>query len=470
MRRIPGFEPPSRTERTPFVLATDELKVIGLLGEDKDIAELPGGTAVLSEEEFSELARIKSEAEMVAFMTPIFAGLFSGDGRVVANSETNAFLPATVNSAKADQKPDLTMGTVGAYRKITPPNGLLRFNVPVLPMLDAVNFLDGKITLTVSAYGELLIHLQLQGDNIKDGKARRGMLFAREGFWLAEVQDHRLIRRWKGNWTTKGSCEFLKRYFKPLPWGFIGGVAASTGHQLLDPDVVGTLTTAYLGAGAFGRVFAVHPADAVPCMVRREHLRAMKVTHGTAGLVRLAREYQCLSAHADVCDCSLLARPVGDSAVRTYGQLHGFVMVPVGQRHVKLADLRFPRTGLNECLKVFNALRALHTHNPPICHGDARLANLMYRDRANGELFWIDLVEGVRAEGSQSATFTQLVLADVLTLAGDCLFRGWQDAGLPTLADFDLPIQQAIGRYLQEMSVGAMNNVAVAVHVCMPKD
>jgi tRNA A-37 threonylcarbamoyl transferase component Bud32 len=115
-------------------------------------------------------------------------------------------------------------------------------------------------------------------------------------------------------------------------------------------------------------------------------------------------EHKILKNHRDQCNCNILVTPEGDSITVEKG-LCGYVMKPVGQYSAQhqLKD------GIKKDLlkKILLALFALHTHKPPILHGDPRLPNLIVN--TNGDYFWVDLMAATEsAEGLNYGIFVDM--------------------------------------------------------------
>lgn len=163
--------------------------------------------------------------------------------------------------------------------------------------------------------------------------------------------------------------------------------------KVADPLFIETLNTAFLGEGGMGRVIAVvsdyhdHRTSSSNSLntLDSNALMALKITQEENGN-QLATEFGRLKHHKDTCGCNLIVHPIDDSfrsiEANDIPGLHGFMMNTIGEGHVSKIEAK------EMLYEIFYALYKLHTHDPPIIHGDARLPNLI---KYNGQLMWIDL-------------------------------------------------------------------------------
>lgn len=429
------------------MLAKDSLKD---LDAECDVTFTPIDTkaAILSSEQQSELSRLYDEAQMVEYLTPRLEGLFAPTGRVIANSEDFAFLPVQFHN---NQKPDLTLSEPCVYTRKVPRRfvGTIpdrRFAAPAVALLDSVYFIDAKLDLTNHALGELIIHLQLQGDHTH--APHRGVLAGRAGFWLIEVERHVLTHRTCCAWTAGGSVELMQSYLAPLPWNCVTAVCEKLGFTPVDTLRHQGIDSPFLGAGGFGRVFAVLTSNEENRNSSNKDLLAVKCMNGS--LPVLTREWSKMHRHAQHCTCDLIAKPV--SQIMSVGVIHAFAMIPAGMHAVKRDMLLLAgQKGQRAMRDVFQALRGLHAHpGGPICHGDARLPNLIVA--RGGHLFWVDLRE---TDISQSdAGLATLINADCTTLVQSVL------AGVQLTAN----ITVAIDSYVAATTTERADLVAGAVY------
>ena len=400
---------------TPSALAT---KMIATLDSntDRDVSVGTLGEAVLDPVQAGDLKAITVELECVRFMTPHFWELF-GDA-VVVNSEE---FPWLLTSGKG-QKPDLFVAPKWAYtnkklgdsvaeRGQSDPD--FRFGGVYDPRLfDSIYLLDCKLNCNNSALGELIIHLQHLNAKLPPHSTVRGMLFSTSQFMLVKMVGQELIERITGNWTEPGSKACITEFFIRLPWFGVDEICAQFKVEV--DELPEDKSTAFLGAGSFGRVLRVHHVDNVT-----EKL-ALKVSL-IENVHRLAAEHELLRTHARGCTCTLLVRP--ELEVFKTSHLCGFMMSPVGTGSLQRNTL----TDENLQLAV-NALLSLHSHDPVVIHGDARLANLIILEE--GGLSWVDLTGGSRCS---SANKSFGIKHDIDTFIGSVL--GGFDSDSPRYDD-----------------------------------
>ena len=349
------------------------------LGEnDRKLSADHSKVAFLTETQGNELKAITSEKQVVRFLTPHLRGIF--DDPVVVNSEEFPWLVTHGDK----QKPDLFVTHKWAYTsRVLGPNVAERgqsdpaFRFGVLGdtrLYDSTYLFDCKINCNRSALGELIIHLQHQSDKLPAHSVVRGMLFGRSQFMLVKVQGQELIERITGTWTEPGSKACIAEFFPALPWCGVDDICRQIRVEI---DVSSAdRSTAFLGAGSFGRVLRVRRVE------QHTEKLALKVSL-LNDAHRLALEHQLLKAHKNSCGCDLLVRPQSDEIFQTT-RLCGYVMSPVGVKSLQRSSLT------DEHLRLaVQALHRLHSHVPPVIHGDPRLPNLIVLE--TGGLCWVDL-------------------------------------------------------------------------------
>jgi hypothetical protein len=380
MRKLTVQNTPTQT---PAALAKN---FIGLLGENDKQVQMPADMsqdAVLTEEQSSDLIDLDMEWSCVRFMTPHFTALF-GDEVVVVNSEEFGWL----ETGAGKQKPDLFVTHKWVYdrRKLTDVvyarrhSAGFRFGgICDTRLYDSVFILDCKKNCTNEAIGELIIHLQHVSYHLPSHSVVRGMLFSCSAFMLLKMQGLELIERVTGKWTTPGSKAYISEFFRPLPWVGVEQICSKLNVEVDEsPEVNMPAPAAFLGAGTFGRVIRVRQV-----VEGGGNLFALKVSL-SKNASELEIELGRLQLHANTCGCNILVRPESLHVLRTTYGLCGYMMSPVGKPLGRREDLT------NENLEsAVQALYGLHTHNPPIVHGDARLSNLIVL--LDGGLTWVDL-------------------------------------------------------------------------------
>jgi hypothetical protein len=397
---------------TPSTLAGDFIKMLG--ENDKQAQVRLSQDPVLTLVQSTELKYMKTEWECVRFMTPHFTTLL-GDELVVVNSEECGWLVTGGSS----QKPDLfaTLKWVYERRKLKEALYLDRYSAGFrfggiydTRLYDSVFILDCKLSCTNTALGELIIHLQHVAHKLPSHSVVRGMLFSTTTFMLVKVQGIELIERTTGEWVTAGSKTCISEFFQPLPWSGVEQICRNLDVEV-DESPEGNVTEsgAFLGAGGFGRVIRVRREKKEEDGTSK-NIFALKVSLSKYD-TELEVEHGRLQIHAKECSCDLLVRP--ESLLYTARGLCGYLMSPVGQPFVRRQSLTA------EMLKrAVHALYRLHTHNPPIIHGDARLANLIIRSDTD-DLTWVDLSHSqwglemnVRGLKNDITTFIGSVIGD----------------------------------------------------------
>jgi hypothetical protein len=186
--------------------------------------------------------------------------------------------------------------------------------------------------------------------------------------------------------------------------------------QVADPLQFDSSVTAFLGMGAMGRVIAVVPKG----NPQNSGLFALKVCQNDQ-IRNLECEFWSMIDHVG-CLCQCIAHPVDNSMVVTSSKLFptlgGFLMNSVGKTIQKETILKNKLLFTEAIMSLFH----LHTHNPSIIHGDARLSNLLINNETE-KVFWVDLTSYKRAMICEHAkkcdmeTFIKSVSENLLTPA-----------------------------------------------------
>jgi hypothetical protein len=242
--------------------------------------------------------------------------------------------------------------------------------------------------MSLSGYGEHIMHLQ----NMCYGVLfpARGMYFGSDGFWLSQCQGNVLVYRQKVKWTDHGSADRIKEFFCDFnkDWQDISELYDAFDVKVADPLIFESSTTAFLGAGAYGRVIRVFPS--VQTRPRNVDLFALKVSK-YENAAYIESEHYMLLKHKVLCGCEWLVHPMCEKIKTTKKEtLCGYIMQPVGERCVCSEDINKKTLPL-----IVHALYALHSHKDPIIHGDPRLQNLIMK--SNESFFWIDVLPGKSA-------------------------------------------------------------------------
>jgi hypothetical protein len=138
--------------------------------------------------------------------------------------------------------------------------------------------------MTLDGYGEHLIHLE----HVAIAREPvRGVYFGKRGFLLSIMQGKVLVERNKVKWTDAGSKEYLRAFVlsSNQDWFGVNSLCSQLKVKILDCSKCNCLDTAFLGAGATGRVVAVDRED-----VSFEHCR-QRDTFGSENLPVSACQY-----------------------------------------------------------------------------------------------------------------------------------------------------------------------------------
>jgi hypothetical protein len=388
-------------DTTPAALGNKTLAALHLSNRVEDFTG-GDGDAVLDEEQQRALLLCKSEAEVVKFLTPFLWQLrVTGDAAdpcrcVLVNSENMAWLDNLAFPLRGMRlKPDLF---VAPHVCVWTQPGLAtqgsgdcflfgRLADPRLQRDGCVRELyEAKFgDLTEKHFGELVMYHRLIPGEC------RGMLFNERGFWLFSSYAAQPVAMVRSHWTTPGSANRVRHFLghappPPPPPPFIPLLRRLLTDLGLRPAnaAVGDACTAFLGAGATGRVFAVlRSTPAAEGGVRM----ALKVVPAGAGaddpseaLCNLGTEFEALVNAAS--RGAPVVAPVPGSLVLVPPLGGGFLLSRCGAA--------FDAGSKSATMAAFASLAALHSRG--IVHGDARLANLILVDEQPA---WIDLAAGI---------------------------------------------------------------------------
>ena len=275
----------------------------------------------------------------------------------------------------------------------------------------------------------------------------RGMLFNERQFWLYISMDGYPVRLVKCTWATPGAGDLIRSFFNdepPPPPPFVVVLRRLLLTLRLRPAPKDG--TAFLGAGASGRVFAVqHNSEE-----ESPHPMALKVVVAHEGWHQdLSREFDALQAASKL---GAPVIPVVEGSLQLGDDGGGFLLARCGRP--------FPtgKIGRTACNDAFAALASLHGYK--VLHGDARLPNLLLVDR---EARWVDLSRASVAPAGQEINAYGMQ-QDVISLAVSC----FRSAGIhlpspPTSAvQLPSPVTEAIATY-DCSSEGSVKELASAV-------
>ena len=213
----------------------------------------------------------------------------------------------------------------------------------------------------------------------------RGMLFNERQFWLYISMDGYPVRLVKCTWATPGAGDLIRSFFNdeppPTP-PFVVVLRRLLSSLRLRPAPKDG--TAFLGAGASGRVFSVQRIGEE----ESAYPMALKVVVTHEGWHQdLSREFDAMQAASKL---GAPVIPVVEGSLQLGDDGGGFLLARCG------TPFLMAKFGLTTCNKVFAALASLH--GCKVLHGDARLPNLLLVD---GEARWVDLSRASVAPAGQ---------------------------------------------------------------------
>jgi len=386
-------------DTTPAALGDKTLAALHLSNRVEDFAG-GDGDAVLDTEQQRALLLCKNEAEVVRFLTPVLWQLrVTGDAAdpcrsVLVNSENLAWLDNLAYPLRGMRlKPDLFVA----------PHVCVWTQPGSAPQGSGDCFLFGRLAdarlqrdgcvrelyeakfgdLTEKHFGELVTYHRLIPGEC------RGMLFNERGFWLFSSYAAQPVALVRSNWTTPGSANRVRRFLghaPPPPPPFLPMLRRLMIDLGLRPAhaALGEAGTAFLGAGATGRVFAVVRSTPASEGATRMALKVVPAGAGASdpseALCNLGAEFEAL-VDAAARGAPVVA-PMPGSLVLVPPLGGGFLLSRCGAA--------FDAGSKSACMAAFTSLAALHSRG--IVHGDARLANLVLVDEQPA---WIDLAAGI---------------------------------------------------------------------------
>ena len=386
-RALESMRQPTPTP-TPATVAS--LALQHFLGERKN--EFLADATKLSfftPEEQKVLDECKTEGDVVALVKNKLDLIFKD--YIVVNSEKYPWL----ETQGAKLKPDLfIVPHVGCYEKRGSESGVRNGVLADWRLRDDVFAVEAKQESIRPGLGQAIIYNQHMTPF-----AKRGFVITKSSFACFESAGVALTRYGEGKWVDGGSADFVKNFFKfEQGWANVPQMCVKLGVRLADP-LIDTTSTAFLGAGAFGRVFAV-VREAEPTSASKDDVtfEALKVVLKEEA-VGLIRQVGALAKHHGECkDCDILVRPT--SGVQQVDGLFGYTMTPVGS---SLA--RSNITTEAHIAEVFGHLFKLHDEHG-LYHGDARLANIIRLP--SGKLMWIDLRDAIPLDKTNREALCQI--------------------------------------------------------------
>lgn len=382
----------SSQSSTDAVLGAAELARLESAGMIADAPVMNDEDAFWSEMIQKEADAISDEAAFIAFITPFFDDILATCDMVFINSERYPWLPQSPITSKKhfNLKPDGFATHRGMYlRKGAPIDSVsrannFRFGKAVRELFDCAILFECKVTISpASSLGQMVRYMQ----NLPTSCA---VLFDQRHFWLIE-SDHRVVTKIvKAEWTKKGSKLLFRNFVDANKSPWIERLRDACYHSNVDVSE----GDAFLGSGAYGRVFKV---------VRREEVFALKVVD-TDNVDRLHQE---LNALKNAQDTRLTIRAAGECIEVPNGA--ALLLSPVG------SPLPRPTT-FSEVSILFNLLWQLHEMD--LVHGDPRVPNVIFY---RGKPLWIDLVAARQASPLMRALDASILTRSILHVSRESL-------------------------------------------------
>lgn len=422
------------------------------------------GPPVLSAAEVAELVSLEKEADLVRVLTPKLKAVHDSldtDAphalrRVLVNSENHRWLD-NLHEPLGPQflkKPDLYVtwqpfiipgkpfgrqGTGSAFLYGGLAHRSLQLDGCVPVIIEAK--LDG---LGNAEVGELMdCHQQVPG-------LVHGFLFDRRQFVLYESTDGTAVRLTWCKWDQTGTEQLLREHLRPTCVTQVPRLVdlLTKLTAALDVEFVeqGDGKECFLGAGAYGRVFAVRRKEDRPGGQLLALKAVLKPSLDRAARVwepRLPTEFHNQKrAGMATLEGKLVAVPVVEDSLKQFKDLGGgYLLGGVGAV--------FSVANKSDVATAVAALWRLHKVS--ITHGDPRVANLVL---VNGCALWVDLM-GIGGPSDDDVSFTLLSQLDMRVLAASIL-------NTANIDDLPLEVLQAIDAYAPS-SKATMDAVVAAL-------
>ncbi|KAL3656363.1 hypothetical protein V7S43_018737 [Phytophthora oleae] len=388
-----------------------------------DAAAVENGEAFWSEEIQIQSDAIRNEAVFDAFITPFFSNVLHSCGMVFVNSERYQWLSqSTLVTKNTDLKPDGFATHRGMFRAkpvpddgVQRPNGF-RFGVAEEELFDCLILFESKLTITDAAFGQVVRYLQ----NLCPEASASAILFDRRSFWLIKSHKSVVVKVQKAMWVNKGSKSLFQNFITNniSPWvAYLANACSSLGVDVVEGD-------AFLGRGAYGRVFKVTGQG--------QEVFALKIVE-KCSVGRLYREEKALAkAHHTGLTISSVGELIEtpDSAA--------LLLFPVGE------SLPQPTTR-QEVRNFFGLLWQLHANG--LVHGDPRVPNMILTEE---KPLWIDLVEVMGASPTLKQFDAEILTRSILSV--------------PRTVLLDPALKQLIDNYGESATRENLNHLAEVVY------
>jgi hypothetical protein len=325
------------------------------------------------------------EKELVNLYTPALMQIVSevNPHLRLVNSEFFQWLRCMSGHRKSDMKPDL----FSAYHP------LVQFlpayqNAPVCVVKRQFGkfvswesrasihcIWDAKWVIDMEAFGEKCKYLQIAGEDCVDHNGvalkLKGVLFDVHEFWMIRSSGNTIVDVVKCKWSQSGSRQLLLDFLRVVdPWlEAVSALCEKLGVTVMDLSESEQGQSAFLGAGANGRVFKLNSGAVIKVVVGRKSDDVEK-------------EYLLMLQYQNRNDIQFLVFPVVENSFHSgvVGSVAfaGYLMTQEGDK------ITLP---LSNALKTELAvsLHGLHSHD--VIHGDPRIDNALI---LGGVLKWID--------------------------------------------------------------------------------
>ncbi|UIZ26294.1 hypothetical protein KXD40_002164 [Peronospora effusa] len=387
-------------------LGEQEQKKLEVLKQIIVFAPVEGEEAFWSKETQIKADAITNEADFDAFITPFFSSILESCGLVYVNSERYQWLSQGFKLYKNKHlKPDGFATHPGMYRVKPKPQDYVhcpdgfRFGVAEEELFDCLILFESKLSISNAAFGQVVKYLQ----NLCPEETAYAILFDRQSFWLISSYKGYVYRVQKAKWVDKGSKSLFQNFIceNTSPWvAYLTNACEALHVNVVEGD-------AFLGRGAYGRVFKVTGQGG--------KIFALKIV---TDVRRLRRERQALLMAERT---GLTIKPIGE-VIETM-ESGALLLCPVGKP--------LPRPTTREKVRsLFYMLWQLHANN--LAHGDPHVPNVIFTEE---KTLWIDLV------GTDIATpYSKRRDAEILTRS---ILR------LPHKNSLSLALVQSLNSYFQ---------------------
>ncbi|KAG7363791.1 protein kinase domain containing protein [Nitzschia inconspicua] len=339
--------------------------------------------SILSDVQAKELASMRTDHQIVAYMMPHLQDVVSEGGQnyVVYNSEEYKWIQTRLaRSEMYNEKPDLFISHPALVNKRVP----FRHDDPELETMrqaspdqyqygvlaswklrsSLIMTCDATHCISDAAFGEIMNY----GRHLcfgEDAPHRTSiLLFDKRDFWIVEFVKGAVARVDCSSWTMGGSRAFLKEFLSEDSLVMVINEACERFQLSVTSD-------SFLGSGTFGYVFRAQYRSS-----GREV--ALKVTceiwEGT-NIPRLQMEYTRMQRAYRVCPGEVMG--VEEDGFAVFERGAAMVLSEVGEHFSRLS----PQS-------IMDSLKVLHQNR--ILHGDARLENVVW---VRGMPRWIDFAE-----------------------------------------------------------------------------